>query len=82
MKFTGIIFALSIASGIAFANPAPQPKGAAAAAPSDCYWDGTAPFCAGSCPDGYTEENRGSVGDGAACWTGYKVYCCKEAPAQ
>ncbi|KAF2679610.1 hypothetical protein K458DRAFT_283402, partial [Lentithecium fluviatile CBS 122367] len=42
-----------------------------------CFWDGTAPFCAGSCPDGYTECNRGSCGDGACCWTGIKTYCCK-----
>ncbi|KAL0947316.1 hypothetical protein HGRIS_013435 [Hohenbuehelia grisea] len=51
---------------------------AAASTPDGCYWDGTAPFCAGSCPPGYTEENRGSCGDGACCWTGYKVYCCKD----
>ncbi|KAI3322303.1 hypothetical protein HD806DRAFT_536768 [Xylariaceae sp. AK1471] len=49
-------------------------------APAGCYWDGTAPFCAGSCPPGYTEENRGSCGDGACCWTGYKVLCCKIPP--
>ncbi|GAA4614812.1 hypothetical protein GCM10023195_64860 [Actinoallomurus liliacearum] len=42
-----------------------------------CYWDGTAPFCAGACPPGYTERNRNTCGDGACCWTGYKVYCCK-----
>ena len=45
--------------------------------PPGCYWDGTAPFCAGSCPTGYTEKERGSCGDGACCWTGYKVLCCK-----
>uniref|UniRef100_A0A8H8CK41 Uncharacterized protein n=1 Tax=Psilocybe cubensis TaxID=181762 RepID=A0A8H8CK41_PSICU len=47
-------------------------------APPGCYWDGTAPFCAGSCPPGYTERNRGSCGDGACCWTGYKFLCCKD----
>jgi len=46
-------------------------------APEGCYWDGTAPFCAGSCPNGYTESNKGSCGDGACCWTGYKSLCCK-----
>jgi hypothetical protein len=46
-------------------------------APQGCYWDGTAPFCAGFCPRGYEEENRGSCGDGACCITGYKVLCCK-----
>jgi len=47
-------------------------------APTGCYWDGTAPFCAGSCPTGYTEQGRGSCGDGACCWTGYKFLCCKD----
>ena len=46
-------------------------------APPGCYWDGTAPFCAGSCPTGYTEEGRGFCGDGACCWTGYKFLCCR-----
>ncbi|RUS34779.1 hypothetical protein BC938DRAFT_478572 [Jimgerdemannia flammicorona] len=41
------------------------------------YWSGTAPFCAGSCPEGYTEITRSSCGDGACCWTGYKVLCEK-----
>ncbi len=41
-----------------------------------CYWDGTSPFCAGSCPAGYTERGRSACGDGACCVTGYKVYCC------
>ncbi|CEJ91351.1 hypothetical protein VHEMI07069 [[Torrubiella] hemipterigena] len=41
-----------------------------------CYWDGTAPFCAGGCPDGYHEVERNDHGDGAKCWTGYKVKCC------
>jgi hypothetical protein len=43
----------------------------------NCYWDGTAPFCAGGCPNGYVERMRNGCGDGACCWTGYKVYCCK-----
>lgn len=46
-------------------------------APAGCYWDGTAPFCAGSCDSGYTETDRGSCGDSRCCWTGYKVLCCK-----
>ena len=29
-----------------------------------CYWDGTGPFCDGSCPKGYTECGRDSSGDG------------------
>ncbi|KAJ8475061.1 hypothetical protein ONZ51_g6815 [Trametes cubensis] len=49
---------------------------------SPCYWDGTAPFCAGSCPDGYVDCGRDSCGDGACCWTGIKVYCCRENSGQ
>ncbi|KAH9885423.1 hypothetical protein C8Q73DRAFT_303237 [Cubamyces lactineus] len=45
---------------------------------SPCYWDGTAPFCAGSCPDGYVDCGRSGCGDGACCVTGIKVYCCRE----
>ncbi|KAF9554170.1 hypothetical protein CPC08DRAFT_713106 [Agrocybe pediades] len=51
-------------------------------APPGCYWDGTAPFCAGSCLNGYTEENRGPCGDGACCVTGYKALCCRIAATQ
>jgi len=50
-------------------------------APPGCYWDGTAPFCSGSCPNGYTEEDRGYCGDGACCWTGIKVLCCRNTPS-
>jgi len=46
---------------------------------SGCYWDGSAPFCAGSCPRGWTSGKRSSSGDGLQCWTGDKVYCCKKA---
>lgn len=58
-------------------NPAGHQSEEDGPAPPGCYWDGTAPFCAGSCPPGYTEELRGSCGDGACCWTGYKVLCCR-----
>lgn len=42
-----------------------------------CHWDGTAPFCNGSCGAGETRTNAppGSSG-GSSCWTGSKVYCC------
>ncbi|OCL13495.1 hypothetical protein AOQ84DRAFT_372126 [Glonium stellatum] len=46
-------------------------------AEADCYWDGTAPFCAGGCPQDYSDCGRSTYGDGAACWTGIKVYCCR-----
>merc|ERR550519_1049521 len=30
-----------------------------------CYWDGTAPFCSGSCPIGYEECGRDDCGNGS-----------------
>ena len=74
MKF--FVFTAIFASALAGAANAATvpPEGLAAGA---CYWDGTAPFCAGGCPQGYTEKKRNSCGDGACCVTGYKVYCCK-----
>lgn len=42
-----------------------------------CRWDGTAPFCSGSCRGDEVQttppENSSS---GSSCWTGSKVYCC------
>merc|ERR1719219_2524530 len=29
-----------------------------------CYWSGEAPFCGGSCPDGYEECGRDDCGEG------------------
>ncbi|KAI0327673.1 hypothetical protein GY45DRAFT_1372990 [Cubamyces sp. BRFM 1775] len=49
---------------------------------SPCYWDGTAPFCAGGCSDGYVDCGRDSCGNGACCVTGIKVYCCREDSGQ
>lgn len=42
-----------------------------------CRWDGTAPFCSGSCRPGERSASppQGS-NSGASCWTGSKVYCC------
>src|SRR5262249_16058700 len=37
----------------------------------NCYWDGTSPFCAGSCRPGF------SVRATKACFSGYKVKCCE-----
>ena len=44
-------------------------------------WYGTAPFCNGKCPAGWTEVSRDKSGDGNRCWTGSKAYCkrcCKK----
>jgi hypothetical protein len=42
-----------------------------------CQWEGTAPFCRGSCRNGERETAAppGSS-SGNACWTGHKVFCC------
>ncbi len=42
-----------------------------------CRWDGTAPFCSGSC-NGNEVQTTPPPGSssGASCWTGNKVYCC------
>jgi len=45
--------------------------------PENCYYDGTAPFCAGACPTGYQDCGRSSTGCGASCVTGIKIFCCR-----
>lgn len=45
---------------------------------SNCRWFGTAPFCDGSCPPGYSQRMRDQRGDGKKCASGSKVYCCAE----
>ena len=43
-----------------------------------CRWDGTAPFCAGSCQNGETQaQPPAGSSSGASCVTGRKVYCCR-----
>ena len=37
----------------------------------NCYWDGSAPFCAGSCRGGFVVRATKS------CFSGYKVKCCE-----
>lgn len=44
-------------------------------AATEYRWYGTAPFCSGSCPSGWTYVSRSKSGDGARCWTGWKHYC-------
>lgn len=39
----------------------------------NCYWDGTRPFCAGSCRSGFVVRQR----EGSSCVTGSRVYCCE-----
>ncbi len=38
-------------------------------------WFGTAPFCRGSCPSGWSPMRRDKSGDGKRCVSGWKVYC-------
>jgi len=37
----------------------------------NCHWDGTAPFCNGTCSDGFVQVKTKS------CVTGHKAYCCE-----
>ncbi|KAI0662066.1 hypothetical protein C8Q70DRAFT_624973 [Cubamyces menziesii] len=44
----------------------------------NCFWFGTAPFCAGECPPDYRfAAGPSEKGDGVRCTTGLKVYCCE-----
>ena len=49
--------------------------------PADRYaWYGTAPFCAGSCPDGTTQAAIGNYGDSKhECFSGHKFFCCENS---
>ncbi|KAK5625005.1 hypothetical protein RRF57_000721 [Xylaria bambusicola] len=75
---------LSKDSTLTFCVPDTQLIGNSTLAPdASCYWDGTAPFCAGGCPAGYDDCGTSSCGDGACCVTGYKKYCCRgECPSK
>ena len=43
---------------------------------ADCqYWDGTAPFCDGSCPPNCRTVGTSNTGNGGSCWTGSKALC-------
>jgi len=46
--------------------------------PSNCVWEGTAPFCDGKCHTGFTQMKEDNCGSGACCSTGFKVYCCQQ----
>ncbi len=37
----------------------------------NCYWDGSSPFCAGSCRSGFVVRGY------KACFSGFKVKCCE-----
>jgi hypothetical protein len=39
----------------------------------NCYWDGSRPFCAGSCRSGFTRIQK----EGSGCITGSRAYCCE-----
>jgi hypothetical protein len=88
-SFTAYALLLAIAAASASATTLPAGENVAkevTPAPANensgkevnaCYWDGTAPFCAGSCSPGYTQQGTSTCGDGACCWTGNKAYCCQ-----
>jgi len=41
-----------------------------------CFWDGTAPFCNGRCPNNFKQIKVSKFGDGNVCLTGDKKFCC------
>jgi len=43
----------------------------------NCRWDGTGPFCSGSCQPGEVTVAVDSDGDGAHCFSGTKSLCCQ-----
>ena len=53
-----------------------NPESDGSAHPEQCFWSGTAPFCEGACPVGFTTVAMDRCGDGNCCVTGWKVYCC------
>ena len=62
------------------ANTMPTPSATVTlSAPSPiCFWKGTAPFCGGICPLGFTNMKEDDCGDGDCCFTGFKVFCCQQ----
>ncbi|KAH8655233.1 hypothetical protein BX600DRAFT_515071 [Xylariales sp. PMI_506] len=42
-----------------------------------CFWSGTAPFCEGACPRGWSTEKKDGCGDGNCCASGWKYFCCR-----
>jgi hypothetical protein len=38
-----------------------------------------APACEGECPDGKYALTTDAAGDGSACWSGHKVFCCDKS---
>jgi chitinase len=42
-----------------------------------CYWSGTAPFCNGRCRPGEETRRFSKTGNGKACLSGQKAYCCQ-----
>ncbi|KAH9485620.1 hypothetical protein JR316_0002530 [Psilocybe cubensis] len=86
MKFFIVFSALLASASTVLASPAEDTTSSLqfaqdGTAPNGCHWEGTAPFCAGSCAQGYTEIDRGGCGDGACCITGIKTLCCTQAAA-
>jgi len=69
--------------GVALAgatNRALLATAATAATQGQCWTIGTAPFCAASCSDCGDEGAEcvnGNFKEGASCWTGRKVRCCR-----
>jgi len=65
---------LTFSKLIGFAFLAIVALASVSAVAKECKWDGTPPFCEGSCPDGWKFVKQ------KACFSGFRVYCCKNEP--
>jgi hypothetical protein len=69
-----ISFALAAGFALALAIIAvASPSNAEPIRWGNCYWDGSRPFCAGSCRSGFTRIQK----EGSGCITGSRAYCCE-----
>ncbi|OQV25465.1 hypothetical protein BV898_00406 [Hypsibius exemplaris] len=70
--FVVALVVVSVPTGVVAAGPA----GPALVEWQSCRWIGTSPFCTDSCVAGEQEVEKSTCGEGACCWTGYKLKCC------
>ena len=66
---TAVSTTMTTSTTATFSAPSPTP--------SNCVWEGTAPFCDGKCGTGFTQIKEDNCGNGDCCWTGFKSFCCQ-----
>ena len=65
-----VITTVTTSTTVTLSAPSPSP--------SNCVWEGTAPFCDGKCLTGFTQIKEDNCGSGDCCSIGFKVYCCQQ----